>query len=543
MLGLHIVPVVVILLSAGLHIPFPTIASFILVMSLVFMLFWKFKIYRDFNSREMLTHPSFYLMLCYFFLIYGFDLTYHPRNWDEFSYWLFHAKQIFYNGSVYSEHFIDKGFNTYTSGLPSLQALNQQLKFTTEFSDKLNFHPLFLFSLASLNIIYERLSKILPNLFAVMLAVIFIYLTGFRGELFKASALIEPACYASMFALFWLVYLFVNEEIDRKVFSRTMGLLLLGGFALKQYYLVAIPALAIWWICTQKTWRGLLAIVLPTAFFYLFWKCLTADAPPVHDFMGKVHELGFWQAANQRGYLYSGIPLKLANIFVDIFILSIVPAVGFWKLCKDHKKAMRYFSFFFLFFIPYLATMTWVYFFVSGPIEAEQIHSIRRYTYYFALPLAIVMSLIALQRFNWGRVFNRVTPELAKVFGSLTMAVLVLVFVLDTFKELQIPVSSMKVAAAKIGDYVDTETVENAYFVDTNQAGLDFLKARYYFMDLNRAQVPFKWVAQYNPNDAVEASFFWVISPVQLPAPCNLRQPPLFIYYQSAAPTCYSFKD
>lgn len=368
---------------------------------------------------QILIHPVSFIVLGLMGVLWIAPYGYWGGHWDEFSYWLLMPKQMLLFNSILSPEFPDQNFMTYLPGLPLLQIL-PELIFNWGFSESAAYIPNLLYGLSIGSILFSIILKHYKNvvfvnkdiffsslyLSALLVVVVLIVLfSGFNGAQFTPVALIEPASYSSLFGLLALLYQRYRGQINLRAFAVFLSVALLGGYWLKQYYML-IPGLMFviagwfWWWSrgvepgrTHKDMKVYLMAVIIFGLAFFFWKSQTAPYAEFYDTTRWMKEKGFWVATLDRIHLVPFFIYKLLQHFSKDIVIHIPAFIGIWFLFKD--KISRPVGVIWLVnFMVYLLTLLWFYFYFYSDYEAGVLASFDRYVSYYSYPLRTLGLLV-----------------------------------------------------------------------------------------------------------------------------------------------------
>lgn len=246
-LGFLCIPILLLLLNTGLGLPFAVAAWIVVGLAGIGSLRALMRFRRSRAWTELLVHPVVVLPLAYAVL----TTTVHPApygvsRYDELSWWLLQPRQVLLTGSPASHALPFPYFARYTPGWPLLIAFPYALAGSPVVTDDLRWLP-FLSAVGLVGVTYDLLRHAVhgfdPSAAWLVVGIIVCLTPGFA--LAAPDLLIEAPLVHAWSALLVLVLAADRGLAMSGVFvGRAAGILLTGGYLLKEPFLAAAPLAA-----------------------------------------------------------------------------------------------------------------------------------------------------------------------------------------------------------------------------------------------------------------------------------------------------------
>jgi hypothetical protein len=401
------------------------------------------------KRSDLLLSPVLWCVVAFLFGDMVLQLSYKPHLWDEFTHWLVMPKQLTYYNDLVSTQFLAQEFVKYLPGL-TLWHVMYELLIGVPFNESHAHVANFAFAVALLPPVNHTCNALLDlkpksetsrNLVSGLCSIIVLFL-GSGGEVFYPSALIEPASYIMLASILFLI---LNSElglVSHRDFLVSFGLLVTGGYFLKEQFVLAVPAFVIFYLykyiferVSSKVLWDLVALFIPAALLIgsmIMWKKMTLGFPVVLDMSENLASADkIMSRISERSYVFLPIIGRALQHFTKDFLIQVMCFWGLYHYYKHRSRSWGLLVFWSVHFLGLLSVLTIYYLFGFSDYEASILASIHRYLSYHSQPLRYIglsffLVLVAYPKLTKGRLNGILNNKLRLQF--LTLFTLLLCF-------------------------------------------------------------------------------------------------------------------
>ena len=339
-LGFLLIPLFLLLLNVGLHLPLAVACRAVALAACVGgWVAWRAQ-RRDGWASTPAPHPI--VVLPFFYLVLAAAVQrqgYLPSQWDEFSHWLLMPWQILLAGSPASPRLPYPHYADYTPGWP-LALLYPSAVIGVPFDTSALLWLPFLSSAGVVAATYDVLRRLddagdggtVPAWAGALVVA-----TYAGAWLAPTHLLVEPPLETAWAALVLLAVLVVRRNVAAAFASLSGGIVLAGGFLLKKPFLAGLPLALV--LCApagfrastgrgtaSAAWRPLF-VFGPLALVATVWMFATRKVTPAFSLAGAAHRGALpgtaTAMATQVGSLLSSHALAVVLVIVVLLIVGI----------------------------------------------------------------------------------------------------------------------------------------------------------------------------------------------------------------------------
>lgn len=495
-----------------------TFLTFIVIGLAISGFFLDRKQLKEHLKEILFESPVGICLFAYVVAIHILKIVYTPRHWDEFSYWLTYPKQMMLFDQLVSAEFYDKTFLKYMPGFSALQIFSQKLHFQNTLNTDFAFAPNYLFGLTLLWWFSSVMRQLLKE-HSDTLKVALVWLIGFlflfmcaKTKILMPNSRIELPCIAVLLCGLWSLYCFLNGRITRKNLIIIFSILMVGGYALKEFYIILPPAFAVFLFLYDFPKKHFsifnfvtefMASILLFVSLYVTWKFATMPYAHVHNLSLLIEQYGFWGAFKSRVHLLGFALFEFIQYFIFIF-LTIFPLLGLKSLFK--KKYLPFAGFLFAFCTLYLGALMWWYLFNASPVEAEALASFDRYLSYFFLPLLFLGLVLYLENLSFRHpFFLKIKSKIPTQVSPIVFSFFFIIPTLGYLPKKEVTIQTeLAVVSEKLFQF--GKNVSQVSLIDSQDNGFFDIQTRFYSMDHANTRGrfhPWSVSTDFNPNQAL----------------------------------------